>query len=122
MSNIVAAALVAGMVSIAGGTAAQAHAFLDHASPAVGSTVAAAPAVLSLSFTQDLEPAFSNISVTNEAGQRVDLGNTQVPPGEPAELRIGLRPLPPGIYTVSWRVVSVDTHPTQGSFQFTIGR
>jgi len=122
MSNVIAVALVAAIASIAGGTAAKAHAILDHTSPPVGSTVAAAPAVLSLSFTQELEPAFSNITVTNEAGQRVDLGNVQVPPGAPAELRVGLGPLPPGTYTVSWRVVSVDTHPTQGSFQFTIGR
>jgi methionine-rich copper-binding protein CopC len=106
----------------AAGPAAQAHAFLDHASPAVGSSVAAAPPVLSLSFTQELEPAFTRVTVTNEAGQRVDLGNAQVLPGAPAELRVGLRPLPPGTYTVSWRVVSVDTHPTEGRFQFTIGR
>ena len=30
--------------------------------------------------------------------------------------------LPPGTYTVSWRVVSVDTHPTEGRFQFSIGQ
>ena len=35
-----------------GTPAARAHAFLDHATPAVGSTVAAAPDELSLSFTQ----------------------------------------------------------------------
>lgn len=107
---------------IAAGTSAQAHALLDHASPGVGSSIATAPPVLSLSFTQELEPAFTNVTVTNEAGQRVDLGNAQVPLGTPAELRVGLRPLPPGTYTVSWRVVSVDTHPTEGRFQFTIGR
>ena len=94
---------------IAAGTSAQAHALLDHASPGVGSSIATAPPVLSL-------------SVTNEAGQRVDLGNAQVPPGTPTELRVGLPPLPPGTHTVSWRVVSVDTHPTEGHFQFTIGR
>jgi hypothetical protein len=122
MRNIIAPVLMAGLVLIATGPGARAHAFLDHASPPVGSTVGSPPVVLSLSFTQELEPAFSNVSVTNEAGQRVDLGNVQVPPGAPAELRVGLRPLPPGTYTVNWRVVSVDTHPTEGRFQFTIGR
>jgi hypothetical protein len=29
-------------------------------------------------------------------------------------------PLTPGTYRVSWRVVSVDTHPTEGNFTFTI--
>jgi methionine-rich copper-binding protein CopC len=28
--------------------------------------------------------------------------------------------LSPGIYKVSWRVVSVDTHATDGTFTFTI--
>jgi copper resistance protein C len=122
MRSIVTPVLMAGLVLIAAGPPARAHAFLDHASPPVGSTIAAPPAILRLSFTQELEPAFSNVSVTNQAGQRVDLGNVQVPPGMPAELRVGLRPLPPGTYTVNWRVVSVDTHPTEGRFQFTIGR
>ncbi|MBV8494998.1 MAG: copper resistance protein CopC [Alphaproteobacteria bacterium] len=122
MRRIIAAAFTAGVTLVAGNLAGFAHAFLDHASPAVGSTVPAAPGAISLSFTQDLEPAFSSVSVTNEAGQRVDLGNAQVPPSAPAELRVGLRPLPPGTYTVSWRVVSVDTHPTEGRFQFTVGR
>jgi copper resistance protein C len=121
MSNIVVAMLLASMTVFVNGTAAQAHAFLDHASPPVGSTVPAPPSVLSLAFTQEIEPAFSTVTVTNQAGQRVDLGNVQVPVGAPAELRVGLRPLPLGTYTVSWRVVSVDTHPTQGSFQFTVG-
>jgi len=124
MRKIIAApfTLALSVALIVIGAVAHAHAVLDHASPAVGSTVATAPAVLSLSFTQEIEPAFSKVSVTNAAGQRVDLENIQVPPGAPAELRVGLRSLPPGTYTVSWRVVSVDTHPTEGRFQFTIGR
>jgi copper resistance protein C len=114
-------ALVAGAVVI-GSFPAQAHAFLDHASPAVGSSVPVAPPLVTLWFTQDLEPAFSGVTVMNEAGQRVDLGNAQIPQGSPAELQIGLKPLPPGTYLVSWHVVSVDTHPTEGTFTFEIGR
>jgi copper resistance protein C len=100
---------------------AHAHAFLDHASPPVGSAAPTAPASVTLWFTQDLEPAFSTISVTNAAGQHVDLGNVRVPPGQRAELQVGLRPLPPGIYTVHWHVVSVDTHRTEGDFTFQVG-
>jgi copper resistance protein C len=100
---------------------ARAHAFLDHANPAVGSSVPASPPTVTLWFTQDLEPAFSGVTVTNEAGQRVDLGNAQIPQASPAELQIGLKPLPPGTYLVSWHVVSVDTHPTEGTFTFDVG-
>jgi copper resistance protein C len=112
--------LVAGAVAIGAAPPAWAHAFLDHASPTVGSSVPASPPGVALWFTQDLEPAFSSVTVTNEAGQRVDLGNTQILSGSPAELQIGLKPLPPGTYLVSWHVVSVDTHPTEGTFTFEI--
>ena len=51
--------------------AAHAHAFLDHASPLVGSTVASAPREVSLTFTQNLETAFSSVQVTDANGARV---------------------------------------------------
>ena len=114
------AALVVGAVALGVAPSARAHAFLDHASPAVGSSVTAPPPLVTLWFTQDLEPAFSSVTVTNEAGQRVDLGNVQIPQGTPAELQVGLKPLAPGTYLVSWHVVSVDTHPTEGTFTFEI--
>ena len=60
--------LIAGTVAIGTAPSARAHAFLDHASPAVGSSVPTAPAVVTLWFTQDLEPAFVDVKVTNEAG------------------------------------------------------
>jgi len=111
---------VAGTLAFTASPAAWAHAFLDHASPAVGSSVPTSPAVVTLFFTQDLEPAFSSVTVTTDAGDRVDVGRAQIPQGSPAELQIGLKPLPPGTYLVSWHVISVDTHPTEGTFTFEI--
>jgi copper resistance protein C len=112
--------LAVGAVALGGAVEARAHAFLDHASPAVGSTVPVPPPIVALWFTQDLEPAFSSVTVTNEAGQRVDLANARISQDSPAELQIGLKPLAPGTYLVSWHVVSVDTHPTEGTFTFEI--
>jgi hypothetical protein len=99
-------------------TAAQAHAFLDHASPLVGSTVAAAPHELTLSFTQNLEPAFSTVTVTGPSGARVNTGKAQVSGNT---MRIGLKAAGPGTYRVRWHALSVDTHTTQGSFTFRVG-
>jgi methionine-rich copper-binding protein CopC len=121
MRRIAIAAPAASITLIAFLSAAVAHAFLDHASPAVGSSVPAAPATITLWFTQNLEPAFCKVTVTNAAGQEVDLGNTKVAPDNPAELQIGLKALPPGTYTVNWHVLSVDTHTTEGSFTFDVG-
>jgi hypothetical protein len=120
MMRRIITALIAGLL-VASASPARAHAFLDHASPAVGSSVPVGPPNVMLWFTQELEPAFSGVTVTNEAGQRVDLGNAQIPQGSPAELQVGLKPLPPGTYLVSWHVVSVDTHPTEGTFTFEVG-
>jgi methionine-rich copper-binding protein CopC len=98
---------------------ASAHAFLDHAEPRVGNTVASAPSEVTLWFTQKLEAAFSTITVTNAAGQRIDTGKTRV---SGTQMSISLRPGGTGTYHVTWRVLSVDTHTTDGSFTFKVGQ
>src|SRR4051812_1058004 len=84
---------------------ASAHTTLDHAEPRVGSKVAAAPSEVTLWFTEKLEPAFSSITVTNTAGQRVDTGKTRV---SGSQMSISLRSGGAGTYRVTWRVLSVD--------------
>jgi methionine-rich copper-binding protein CopC len=106
--------------ALAAGAPAFAHAFLDHAQPAVGSTLRQPPREVRIWFTQELEPAFSAITVSDEAGRRVDEGKTTIDPGDGKLLRIGLGALPAGRYKVAWRVVSVDTHATNGDFTFTV--
>ncbi len=102
--------------------AAHAHAFLDHASPKVGSTVATAPKELLLWFTEKLEPAFSTAEVSNAQGAAMQSGKAQVTGSAGTELRVPLKALPPGTYRVNWRVLSVDTHRTQGNFTFHVGQ
>ena len=109
------------MLALLAATAASAHAFLDHANPPVGSTMRAAPRQLSLWFTQDLEPAFSSVVVRNAAEARVDAGNARVDRNDHKLMRVSLRALASGTYKVSWHVLSVDTHTTEGDFSFTVG-
>jgi methionine-rich copper-binding protein CopC len=97
---------------------AHAHAFLDHASPLVGGTVATAPREVVLTFTQNLEAAFSSVQVTDANGARVDQGKAQISGNI---MRAGLRSLSSGTYRVRWHVLSVDTHRTEGSFTFSVG-
>jgi len=101
--------------------AALAHAMLDRASPRVGSTVANAPKELTLWFTEKLEPAFSTAEVRNAQGAAMQSGKAHVDSSDRTELRVPLKALPPGTYLVTWRVLSVDTHRTQGSFTFKVG-
>ncbi len=116
MRTFLTAALL--LLAVSSGTAAHAHAFLDHASPLVGGTVAAAPREVSLWFTQSIEPAFSRVEVTDANGARVDQGKAQV---NGSTMRVGLKPLGAGTYRVHWHILSVDTHTTQGSFTFHVG-
>jgi len=97
-----------------------AHAFLDHAAPRVGNTIAQSPREVVLWFTERLEPAFSSIEVRNEQGVAVTAGKATVI-GDRTQLRVPLKALSPGTYKVIWRVLSVDTHRTQGDFTFRVG-
>jgi copper resistance protein C len=114
-----AAIVAAAMTALS--MAAHAHAFLDHAQPRVGATVAGAPTDVKLWFTEKLEPAFSTVSVLDATGKRVDAGQPKVDPNDPTVLRTSLGKLVPGEYTVLWRAVSVDTHATEGRFTFRVG-
>ena len=116
MRTLLAAASL--LLALFAGTAAHAHAFLDHASPLVGGTVAAAPREVTLWFTQSLEPAFSRVEVTDANGARVDQGKAQV---SGSTMRVGLKPVGAGWLRVHWHVLSVDTHTSQGSFTFHVG-
>ncbi len=101
--------------------AARAHAHLDHAAPAIGGAVAAAPNEVVLWFTEDLEPAFSTVEVRDASGAVVSNGKAQLDATQHTELRVPLKAVPPGTYKVIWRVLSVDTHRTQGDFTFRVG-
>jgi copper resistance protein C len=101
-----------------GSSGARAHAFLERASPLVGSTVGAVPSEVSLTFTQNLEGAFSTVQVTGPNGARVDQGKPQVSGNT---MRVGINASGSGTYHVRWRALSVDTHTTQGSFTFHVG-
>jgi methionine-rich copper-binding protein CopC len=104
---------------VLGGPPAYAHAHLARAEPRVDSTVTPAPQEVSLSFTEGLESVFSTIEVRDAQGSRVDEGEPQI---NGSTMRVGLKALSPGSYKVYWRALSVDTHKTEGSFSFKVGK
>jgi methionine-rich copper-binding protein CopC len=118
MKGLGAAVALAALLLGAG--VAWSHAFLERAEPRVGSTVKSAPSQVRAWFTQELEPAFSTLEVVNEKGERVDRGPAQVDALSRALLQVPLKPLGPGTYRVKWRVLSVDTHVTEGDFTFRV--
>jgi len=111
---------LAGQVVLAGINPALAHAFLDRAIPAVGSTVHAPPGEVRIQFTEELEPAFSTAHVEDAAGATVSASDAHIDEAARNVLVIPLNPLGAGRYKVIWRVLSVDTHVTNGEFRFTV--
>lgn len=100
---------------------ATAHAFLDRAVPSVGGTVSGSPRELRLYFTQGVVTAFSHVHVVSDAGSEIPTGKLVTDPSDKTIVIVRLgRALPRGTYTVSWHVVSVDTHSSQGTFSFTV--
>jgi len=97
-----------------------AHAHLDRSNPPVGSTVSTSPKEIVLTFSNELEPAFSGADVRNEKGATMQSGKASVDRADHTQLRVPLKALPPGTYKVNWRVMSVDTHRTEGNFSFRV--
>jgi len=111
-----AAALIASLVP----ATALPHAFLDHAVPPVGGTVATAPREIRIFFSEAVEPAFSAVTLAITNGKPVAVGKAAVDPGDPRQLVLPVPPLGPGDYEVNWHVVSVDAHRTEGHYGFTV--
>ena len=97
-----------------------AHAELEKATPPVGGTVAP-PSEIRLEFSEGVEPKFTGVTLTSASGASVAVGPAKIAAGNAAVLIVPIaKPLAPGVYTVRWHAVSVDTHHTQGNFEFTV--
>jgi copper resistance protein C len=119
MTRISMTTIAASLALICGATTAFAHAQLEKATPPVGGTVASASEIR-LDFSEGVEPKFSKVSLTGPDGA-VPLGATKTESGNQAVLIVPIsKPLSAGAYKVHWQVVSVDTHHTQGTFEFTV--
>ena len=120
VTAFVAAVLVFALFS--NGDAVHAHANLASADPAPDSVLQEPPDRVVITFTEPLEPAFSEIRVLDSSGARVDHGDSAVDPVNPVVMSVSLHPLGDGTYTVGWKNVStVDGHRVRGSFIFSVG-
>jgi copper resistance protein C len=119
MKNIYSSLILLALALLTG-TQAQAHAFLDHAQPRVGSTIASSPPQVKIWFTEELEGAFSRIEVFDAKGAEVDRKDSKIDPANGAIMTVSLPQLGPGDYKVKWSAVATDTHHTTGTFIFTV--
>ena len=99
-----------------------AHANLAESDPAANSVLDAPPERVVIRFTEPLEAALSEIRVLDSEGERVDLGDSALDPGDLTVMSVSVGALDSGTYTVAWTNVStVDGHRVRGAFLFSVG-
>ena len=113
-------AVFAFLLTLAAASSAFAHAHLESAVPQPDGTVGTVPATVTINFTEALEPKLSSIRVNDASGAEVDQGDVHINPQDSKQLIVGLKPLRPGTYKVSWKATATDTHKTNGTYQFTV--
>jgi methionine-rich copper-binding protein CopC len=100
-----------------GASPALAHAFLQHSKPGAGAMLKPAPSRVALSFSEQLEPIFSGVAVTDSSGRNVEAGSVVI---RGNSMVAPLRSLAPGKYRVVWHAVSIDAHRTEGAYSFAV--
>ncbi|MDN3444934.1 copper resistance CopC family protein [Microbacterium sp. APC 3901] len=115
-----AAALLTAFLVLFAPLSASAHDSLLASSPEADSTVDTLPAELTLTFSAKLidETGATEVVVTDPAGNSVAEGAATVE-GAIVTQQLATE-APAGVYTVTWKVVSSDGHPTSNKFDFTV--
>src|SRR5207248_33031 len=98
---------------------ASAHAMLQATTPGDGAHLDTAPSVVTMTFSEPVSAPLGAVRVFDARGRRVDNGNVVA---RDATVSLGLDgSLADGCYIVTWRVISADSHPVRGAFNFTVG-
>ena len=78
------------------------------------------PPDITLRFNENVEASLGAVRLYDTTGKRIDTGATTKPSADVVQVPIRSK-LPNGAYVVTWRVISADSHPVQGSFTFQVG-
>jgi methionine-rich copper-binding protein CopC len=108
--------LLSGVMLSLVATVALAHAHLKKATPADGSTVAAAPANVVLTFSEAAHLTACWLQKGDGPKQKIE----NLPTAASADISVPLPRLEPGTYVLSWKVVGDDTHIVPGQIRFTV--
>jgi len=114
--GLVVVAAVVVLQALVGAPPASAHDGLAGSVPAAKAVLTAAPAAVTLSFEETPLTVGLGVTVSGPDGKDVTAGKPTVSGND---VVTPLRPLTAdGTYTVSWRVVATDGHPTKDTFTF----
>lgn len=97
-----------------------AHAMLVKAEPARRAGLAKAPAQVRLWFNEEVEKDYAALTVLDGGKHPMTEVIPQISADDPKSIVLPLPELPPGKYTVKFRVLSVDGHVVDSSYDFTV--
>lgn len=105
---------------LAGAGPVSAHAALTGSDPRQGAVVDKAPTQVSLTFSEKVALSDDSLRVLDPKGKRIDRGDPANVSGTTYAVKLHSG-LPDGTYTVTYQVVSEDSHPVAGAYTFSIG-
>ncbi|WP_430788947.1 copper resistance CopC/CopD family protein [Virgibacillus flavescens] len=97
----------------------EAHTSLTEATPASGSKLEKSPQEVRLTFSSKIAPNLSTASINIQNGEPVK-DTTEAISEDQKSILLKLPDLESGNYTVDYKVVSVDGHPVEGTYNFTL--
>ena len=117
--SLVATAAVTTVLSSAA-PPALAHSMLVKAEPPRRAILAKAPGQVRLWFNEDIEGDYASLTVLDTDKHPVTDAKPILAPDDPKSIVLPLPELAPGKYSVKFRVLSVDGHVVDSSFDFTV--
>jgi methionine-rich copper-binding protein CopC len=116
--GMVGAAMV--MVMCVHAAPALAHSMLIKAEPPRRAVLATAPTQVQLWFNEEIESAYATLVVLDTGKNPVTGVKPQLASDNQKSIVLPLPELTPGKYSVKFRVLSLDGHVIQSSFDFTV--
>lgn len=97
-----------------------AHAILVKSQPLKDASITVTPTQVDVWFNDKVGSEYKALAVIDSNGKRFDNKDVTQETFDQSHLFATVQPLPPGTYTVRYRVVSIDTHIVTGKFQFSV--
>ncbi|WP_323960019.1 copper resistance protein CopC [Arthrobacter sp. JZ12] len=114
--SVVGAMLAALCLLLGFASPASAHDELTSSNPEAGESLETVPEAIELTFNNVPATIGSQVQILDESGEDWAEGEVSITDTVASQpIRAGA---PAGTYTVNWRVVSSDSHPIEGTFEF----
>jgi len=113
--------LLAALAAVLSAPLAAAHASLQSSDPPPNGHAEYGLSVVVMNFTEDVEHQYTDADALDLQGNSVKAGPIEFDAEHHNQIRLPVKPLADGIYTVNWQTLSVDSHSLQGTFIFSVG-